>query len=263
MVAAGFPRTSYRFGHTKKSPRCTAAEGSATLRNGPDVSANANFTYYVCADQTTCTANEYGGTSFAAPCGPAIRLWPINRQKLMAWRPWVYLITPFTRSRWPPRPPISTTSPRQQRLFGPRRLRFGHGLGQYEWGHSDQRLGRTGDSQLLHICFAQFGFRGAGQHRHSDDQYHRLERLYFGDQFDLLGPGGRRDRDLGRQSNSRHRLDQRKLHGGHDAKPRHILNHHHRDGCEHRNYYQLNDRKSDGNRSGNRKLHPQRFAHFG
>ena len=40
--------------------------GSTTLRNGPDVSANANFTFYVCADQT-CTANNYGGTSFAAP----------------------------------------------------------------------------------------------------------------------------------------------------------------------------------------------------
>jgi kumamolisin len=42
-------------------------EGSSTYRNGPDVAANANFTFYVCADQTTCTANEYGGTSFAAP----------------------------------------------------------------------------------------------------------------------------------------------------------------------------------------------------
>ena len=42
-------------------------KGSTTLRNGPDVSANANFTFYVCADQTTCTANEWGGTSFAAP----------------------------------------------------------------------------------------------------------------------------------------------------------------------------------------------------
>jgi len=42
-------------------------EGSTTYRNGPDVAANANFTYYVCADQTTCTANDYGGTSFAAP----------------------------------------------------------------------------------------------------------------------------------------------------------------------------------------------------
>jgi len=40
---------------------------SKTYRNGPDVSANANFTYYVCADQEACTANEYGGTSFAAP----------------------------------------------------------------------------------------------------------------------------------------------------------------------------------------------------
>ncbi|RKP46077.1 hypothetical protein D7S89_19125 [Trinickia fusca] len=42
-------------------------KGSTTLRNGPDVSANADFTFYVCGDQTDCTANEYGGTSFAAP----------------------------------------------------------------------------------------------------------------------------------------------------------------------------------------------------
>jgi subtilase family serine protease len=40
---------------------------SKTTRNGPDVSANANFTFYVCADQSGCTANYYGGTSFAAP----------------------------------------------------------------------------------------------------------------------------------------------------------------------------------------------------
>ncbi len=56
--------------------------GSKTYRNAPDVSANANFTYYVCADQTTCTANEYGGTSFAAP------LWAgymalVNQQALL------------------------------------------------------------------------------------------------------------------------------------------------------------------------------------
>jgi kumamolisin len=47
-----------------------ANKGSTTLRNGPDVTANANFTFYVCADQSGvsgCTANEYGGTSFAAP----------------------------------------------------------------------------------------------------------------------------------------------------------------------------------------------------
>jgi len=42
-------------------------KGSTKYRNGPDVSANSNFTFYVCADQRGCTANEYGGTSFAAP----------------------------------------------------------------------------------------------------------------------------------------------------------------------------------------------------
>ena len=50
----------------------TTAAGSCSscsknYRNGPDVSANANFTFYVCADQSACTANNYGGTSFAAP----------------------------------------------------------------------------------------------------------------------------------------------------------------------------------------------------
>jgi subtilase family serine protease len=50
---------------TATANSCSAC--SKTYRNGPDVSANANFTFYVCADQTACTANEYGGTSFAAP----------------------------------------------------------------------------------------------------------------------------------------------------------------------------------------------------
>jgi subtilase family serine protease len=44
-----------------------ANEGSKTYRNGPDVSANANFTFYVCADQEGCSANEWGGVSFATP----------------------------------------------------------------------------------------------------------------------------------------------------------------------------------------------------
>ncbi|MGA9587633.1 MAG: protease pro-enzyme activation domain-containing protein [Terracidiphilus sp.] len=42
-------------------------KGSTTLRNGPDVAANANFTFYTCGDQEACQANYYGGTSFAAP----------------------------------------------------------------------------------------------------------------------------------------------------------------------------------------------------
>ena len=46
---------------------CVARSVPRSFRNGPDVSANSNFTFYVCADQTTCTENLYGGTSFATP----------------------------------------------------------------------------------------------------------------------------------------------------------------------------------------------------
>jgi subtilase family serine protease len=45
----------------------TANKGSLVYRNGPDVAANANWTFYVCSNQQGCTANSYGGTSFAAP----------------------------------------------------------------------------------------------------------------------------------------------------------------------------------------------------
>jgi subtilase family serine protease len=44
-----------------------ANKGSSIYRNGPDVSANADYSFYVCSNQTACTANAYGGTSFAAP----------------------------------------------------------------------------------------------------------------------------------------------------------------------------------------------------
>jgi subtilase family serine protease len=48
---------------------------SLVYRNGPDVSGNANWAFYVCSDQGSnpgfggmeCGANIYGGTSFAAP----------------------------------------------------------------------------------------------------------------------------------------------------------------------------------------------------
>ncbi|MGO9272132.1 MAG: protease pro-enzyme activation domain-containing protein, partial [Terriglobia bacterium] len=43
------------------------SECSQTYRNGPDVAANADFSFYVCADQEACSANLYGGTSFATP----------------------------------------------------------------------------------------------------------------------------------------------------------------------------------------------------
>lgn len=56
---------------TIPSWQTAAAAGCASCsqkyRNGPDVAANANFTFYVCADQSACTSNYWGGTSFATP----------------------------------------------------------------------------------------------------------------------------------------------------------------------------------------------------
>jgi kumamolisin len=44
----------------------SANKGSKTLRNSPDVSAEADFDFYTCADQEACQGG-WGGTSFAAP----------------------------------------------------------------------------------------------------------------------------------------------------------------------------------------------------
>jgi subtilase family serine protease len=71
----------------------TANKGSKVLRNAPDVSAEANFDFYVCADQEGCTANEYGGTSFAAPMWAAyIAL--VNQQAVASGNPTVGFINP-------------------------------------------------------------------------------------------------------------------------------------------------------------------------
>ncbi len=66
---------------------------SKTYRNGPDVSANANFTFYVCADQTACTANEYGGTSFAAPMWAGYMAL-VNQQAVASGNPTLGFINP-------------------------------------------------------------------------------------------------------------------------------------------------------------------------
>ena len=48
--------------------QCIDVACSTTLRNGPDVSANANFTFYVCADQDGCNANYYGCLLYTSRC---------------------------------------------------------------------------------------------------------------------------------------------------------------------------------------------------
>jgi subtilase family serine protease len=70
---------------------CTSC--SQTLRNGPDVSANADFTFYVCSDQTSCTANEFGGTSFAAPMWAGF-LALVNQQAVANGQPTLGFINP-------------------------------------------------------------------------------------------------------------------------------------------------------------------------
>ena len=68
-------------------------KGSTTLRNGPDVAANANFTFYTCANQTTCLANEFGGTSFAAPMWAGF-IALVNQQLVSQGKPTIGFLNP-------------------------------------------------------------------------------------------------------------------------------------------------------------------------
>jgi subtilase family serine protease len=70
-----------------------ANRGSNKYRNGPDVSANANYTFYTCANQTTCRANFYGGTSFAAPMWAGF-IALVNQQRAERGTPTVGFINP-------------------------------------------------------------------------------------------------------------------------------------------------------------------------
>jgi len=70
------------------------ASCSQTYRNGPDVSANADFSFYVCADQqSTCSANVYGGPSFATPMWAAYMAL-VNEQTVLNGHPVLGFINP-------------------------------------------------------------------------------------------------------------------------------------------------------------------------
>jgi subtilase family serine protease len=75
----------------------SANKGSTTLRNAPDVAAESNFDVYVCADQTTCTANEYGGTSFAAPMWAGYMAL-VNQQAVANGKPTLGFLNPLIYS---------------------------------------------------------------------------------------------------------------------------------------------------------------------
>ena len=68
-------------------------KGSTSYRNGPDVAANANFTFFTCGDQQACQSNYWGGTSFAAPMWAAyIAL--VNQQLANNGKPTIGFINP-------------------------------------------------------------------------------------------------------------------------------------------------------------------------
>jgi len=68
-------------------------EGSTTLRNGPDVAAESNFDFFVCADQSWC-GTGWGGTSFAAPMWAGFMAL-INEQALANGNPLIGFINPL------------------------------------------------------------------------------------------------------------------------------------------------------------------------
>jgi kumamolisin len=79
------------FWQTTTASGCSNCSNS--YRNGPDISANANFTFFVCADQSACTANEWGGTSFAAPMWAGY-LALVNQQAVADLKPTLGFINP-------------------------------------------------------------------------------------------------------------------------------------------------------------------------
>jgi subtilase family serine protease len=70
----------------------TANNGSTTLRNSPDVSAESNYDFYVCSNQSGC-AGGWGGTSFAAPMWAGYMAL-INQQAVANGNPMLGFINP-------------------------------------------------------------------------------------------------------------------------------------------------------------------------
>lgn len=67
-------------------------KGSTTLRNVPDVAGEANFDFYVCANQGACVGG-YGGTSFAAPMWAGFMAL-VNEQALLNGNPVLGFLNP-------------------------------------------------------------------------------------------------------------------------------------------------------------------------
>ena len=241
------------------------ASCSKTYRNGPDVSANANFTFYVCADQTTCTANEYGGTSFATPMWAGY-LALVNQQSATNGNKAVGFINPsplYHRRGLQLRRRLSRHHQRQQRLFGHHRLRSGHRMGQPERERPDQRAGRffLADSVVQPVLIAQFDLSCEGQQRNFVHHFSYRKWIRRGSHTKLIRRAFRRDRRLQSQSHcsSGFRIVDRYVHGEFERGRRHHSNHHHR---LRRRIDGNNLGLADGDYSGNSRIHAVPVAHI-
>ncbi len=142
-------------------------KGSTTLRNGPDVSANANFTFYTCADQTTCLANAYGGTSFAAPMWAGyIAL--VNQQLAANGQPPIGFLNPTIYAQNVTSSYAADfhdiTSGTSGSFSAVHRLRSGHRMGQSQRRplRRPHRI-HNPESGLHHLRFAHLALRRTGQ----------------------------------------------------------------------------------------------------
>ena len=157
-AAAAFRRINIPIPSWQTAAAAGCSSCSKSYRNAPDVSANANYTFYVCADQTTCTANEYGGTSFAAPMWAGYMAL-VNQQAVINSGKPVGFINPslYSIGVGSSYPRFPRHHQRQQRLFGNCRLRSGYRLGQPKRKRPDRRTGGGfGEVWLQPFGFAQF-----------------------------------------------------------------------------------------------------------
>ena len=142
-------------------------KGSTTFRNGPDVSANANFTFYICADQTTCTGQRVrrhqlrGAHVGRLHCAGQPAVGCQRRADHRLHQP-DHLRAECDVELWHRLPRHHQRHIRQ--LFGSDRLRSGDRLGQSERDRADQRPGSDEHVSGLHpLRLARFRLGGAGQ----------------------------------------------------------------------------------------------------
>jgi hypothetical protein len=139
-------------------------KGSTTLRNGPDVSANANFHFTSAPTRPPARRTSTAAPASRRPCGLATLPWSTS-----SWLPTAKATIGFINPTIYAQNVTSSYAglPRHhqrhiRQLFGCDRLRSGHRLGQSE-RRADRRPFRTVDSRLQPFRLAHFGLGGTGQ----------------------------------------------------------------------------------------------------